>query len=200
MHPLHWGAVTALFPCLSRPGGVRSPWLYQPWTPQHLWWFLASLPTHLSAVLSLSSLGHTYLGAIHFLPRFRQTHPCTMMFILGRVATCKYVLWCTPFHDHPQKKAPEKLSLPFPWTSANWAPVGEWSLLRTKLASALFFWGQSEKLYGVKELTSATLVAESGLVGALCQLMLGLLLFPIRGETHKESCLHIILLHTCLNL
>lgn len=67
-------------------------------------------------------------------------------------------------------------------------------------ACALFFWGQSEKLYGVKELTSATLVAESGLVGALCQLMLGLLLFPIRGETHKESCLHIILLHTCLNL
>ena len=132
-HPLHWGAVTALFPCLSRPGGVRSPWLYQPWTPQHLWWFLASLPTHLSAVLSLSSLGHTYLGAIHFLRRFRQTHPYTVMFILGRVATCKYVLWCTPFHDHPQKKAPEKLSLPFPWTSANWAPVGEWSLLRTKL-------------------------------------------------------------------
>lgn len=103
-HPSHRGSATAPFPCLSRPGGIRSPWLYRPWTPQHLWWFPASLSTHLSAVLSLSSLGHTYLNAMHFLPRFRQTHPLTRMFILGRVAACKHVFWCTPFVTTPKRK------------------------------------------------------------------------------------------------
>ena len=151
----HSSVLAWRIPGTGDPGGLPSMGSHR---VGHDWSDLAaaaaSLSTHLSALLSLSSLGHTYLSATHFLPRFRQTHPRARMFILGRVAACKYVLWCTPFHDHPQKKAPEKLGLLFPWTSANWAPVGEWSVSRTKLAGALFFWGQNKKLYGVKELTS----------------------------------------------
>lgn len=61
-HPHHthtalplWATVTSPFPCLIRPGGIRSPRLYWPWLLWHLWWFPASLPRHLWTVPLLNS-------------------------------------------------------------------------------------------------------------------------------------------------
>lgn len=51
------------------------------------------------------SLATQYLSAIHFLSRFRSTHPNTIVFILGRVVNLEAcsLSQTAPLHDRPQK-------------------------------------------------------------------------------------------------